>query len=167
MQYNNLEEDEYRFQIFSENYRKIQQHNANQTKAYTMGLNKFADLSPAEFREQYLHPMPPSNNSNFETQEMSNTKEENNFLPLLNKASDELDWSYLTGRVRNQIDEHIQKGRYTCNSCYAYSIAAAIYSSLRMHWIDVPISIQQLMDCCGEGCDRGNREFCFDYSIDH
>jgi len=44
---------EERFQIFRENLRKIEEHNAEEA-GFELGLNQFSDLSEAEFQATYL-----------------------------------------------------------------------------------------------------------------
>lgn len=51
--YNALGEKEKRFQIFKDNYRFIDEHNAG-NRTYKLGLNKFADLTNEEYRSRYL-----------------------------------------------------------------------------------------------------------------
>ncbi|KAM7520986.1 hypothetical protein LguiB_019948 [Lonicera macranthoides] len=51
--YNALGEKERRFQIFKDNYRFIDEHNAG-NRTYKLGLNKFADLTNEEYRSRYL-----------------------------------------------------------------------------------------------------------------
>ena len=43
------EEELYRFQIFSENFLKVQIHNADATQTYQMGINQFSDMTQQEF----------------------------------------------------------------------------------------------------------------------
>lgn len=51
--YNALGEKEKRFQIFQDNLRFIDDHNA-QNLTYRLGLNRFADLTNEEYRSMYL-----------------------------------------------------------------------------------------------------------------
>ncbi|KAL6010402.1 hypothetical protein ACLOJK_000833 [Asimina triloba] len=52
--YNALGEREKRFEIFKDNLRFIQEHNAGGEHSYKLGLNKFADLTNEEYRSVYL-----------------------------------------------------------------------------------------------------------------
>ena len=52
--YENIKELETRFQIFSTNLRNIILHNLDRTQNFTMGINQFTDLTPEEFKEQYV-----------------------------------------------------------------------------------------------------------------
>ena len=51
--YNALGEKEKRFQIFKDNLRFIDEHNA-ENRTYKVGLNRFADLTNEEYRSMYL-----------------------------------------------------------------------------------------------------------------
>jgi len=54
--YNSTEEPK-RYAIFKDNYDKVHDNNAN-GGGFKMALNKFSDLTPAEFRAKMLSPMP-------------------------------------------------------------------------------------------------------------
>lgn len=51
--YNGLGEKDKRFEIFKDNLRFIDEHNA-QNRTYQLGLNRFADLTNQEYRAMYL-----------------------------------------------------------------------------------------------------------------
>ena len=44
---------EYRYSIFSENMRYIEEHNSSNA-SYSLGVNQFADLTWEEFKNSYL-----------------------------------------------------------------------------------------------------------------
>jgi KDEL-tailed cysteine endopeptidase len=48
-----------RYNIFKDNARIIEAHNLRNDVSYTMGLNKFSDLSHDEFKAQMTSPMAP------------------------------------------------------------------------------------------------------------
>ena len=52
--YSNFEELETRFAIFRKNFIGILLHNADVTQNFTMAVNQFTDLTPEEFRAQYV-----------------------------------------------------------------------------------------------------------------
>lgn len=52
--YNALGEKETRFQIFKDNLRYIDNHNADPDRSFELGLNKFADLTNDEYRSKYM-----------------------------------------------------------------------------------------------------------------
>jgi hypothetical protein len=51
-------EDSYRLEVFVENLRIIQAHNVEVNKNYTLGSNKFMDLTDEEFISFYLNEEP-------------------------------------------------------------------------------------------------------------
>lgn len=51
-QYLTVGESEYRFKIFQENYRKIQEW--KKTRTFSVGVNQFSDLTWTEFSNSYL-----------------------------------------------------------------------------------------------------------------
>ncbi|PKI69701.1 hypothetical protein CRG98_009857 [Punica granatum] len=52
--YNALGEKERRFEIFKDNLRFIDEHNAAENRTYSLWLNRFADLTNEEYRSMYL-----------------------------------------------------------------------------------------------------------------
>lgn len=52
--YNGIGEKEERFEIFKDNLRFIDEHNAEKNGTYKLGLNRFADLTNEEYRNNYL-----------------------------------------------------------------------------------------------------------------
>jgi KDEL-tailed cysteine endopeptidase len=52
--YGSAEEESYRQAIFMTNEAMINAHNSDKTQTYTMAVNKFADLTQAEFKSIYL-----------------------------------------------------------------------------------------------------------------
>ena len=52
--YSNVQEMETRFSIFKTNLIQIISHNADRSQNFTMGVNQFTDLTPQEFKSQYV-----------------------------------------------------------------------------------------------------------------
>ncbi|KAK7393144.1 hypothetical protein VNO78_21622 [Psophocarpus tetragonolobus] len=52
--YNTLGEEDRRFEIFWENMRFVEEHNGAGDKSFTLGLNRFADLTNKEYRAMFL-----------------------------------------------------------------------------------------------------------------
>ena len=62
--YGNESDRSYRLSVFAKTMAKIQDHNNNNLEAtYEMGLNKFSDLTPEEFKAQYLGSKPAAKNT--------------------------------------------------------------------------------------------------------
>ena len=52
--YADADEEAFRARVFAENVKKIENHNAYGSKSYRLGVNRFSDLTPEEFRTRYL-----------------------------------------------------------------------------------------------------------------
>ncbi|KAK8601156.1 hypothetical protein V6N12_050998 [Hibiscus sabdariffa] len=52
--YNGLGEKDTRFEIFKDNLRLIDEHNADHARSFKLGLNRFADLTNDEYRSTYV-----------------------------------------------------------------------------------------------------------------
>ena len=48
------EHDQYRFKIFEQNLKEINEHNSKPGQTYQAGVNQFSGLSKEEFKETYL-----------------------------------------------------------------------------------------------------------------
>ena len=141
--YREQEEKNYRFGIFLENYKFIQEHNQkyeNGESSFTLGVNLFADLHNAEFKHLYAGYKPKVH-----------TKPENPSIThscksqpddVLESLPDSVDWRKdAVGAVRNQGQ---------CGSCWAFSAVGAIEGlyAIEKKTIET-FSVQQLVDCAG------------------
>ena len=136
-----------RFSIFKDNLKKIEEHN-EAGHSWTMSVNKFADLTPEEFKLMYTgfnKPKPALRKSTIKFDYIRLTPVED--LP------DSFDWSE-KGAVTPVKDQG------QCGSCWAFSSIASIegayfLSSGKL----VSLSEQQLVDCSSsygnEGCMGG------------
>ena len=52
--YSTIQELETRFSVFRNNFVSILAHNADFNQNFTMGVNQFTDLTPEEFKDQYI-----------------------------------------------------------------------------------------------------------------
>lgn len=52
--YNGLGEKEQRFEVFKDNLRFVDEHNAHPGQTYWLGMNQFADLTNEQYRSMYL-----------------------------------------------------------------------------------------------------------------
>merc|ERR1711973_327766 len=138
------EEHDARKNIFANNLKFIEKHNAEHAlclHTFTVGINKFADLTNEEFIKIYTGEI-PKETSDLETKEADPTDP-----PL----PDEIDW-----RVYNKVTEVKNQGQ--CGSCWAFSTIGTIegaYARSREELIS--LSEQQLVDCVTEnsGCNGG------------
>lgn len=147
--YGTATETDRRFHIFTANWYRIQRLNAE--GGATFELNQFADLSGAEFKRMYLHPMTvPA----FPLSEMEVTP--SNGLP------DAYNW------VDNGAVVPV-KDQAQCGSCWAFSAVANMEGQNFLHGTKqlVSISESQLVDCdkVDEGCNGGLMGNAFAYAI--
>jgi len=147
------EEHGYRFMVFSNNYRMIKEFNQQENRSFTLGINKFADLTKKEFEMLYLGYLPTE------------------YDPSNIEAIDEvaiprsIDWR------ENGAVTHV-KDQGNCGSCWAFSATGAIEGAYAIKNKNlVEFSEQQLLDCSSEyenmGCSGGWMTKAFEYVKDH
>jgi cathepsin L len=135
------------------NYEKVQANN-NKKVSLQLGLNKFADLTSVEFKQQYLRTLP------------KNTKNAKKNLVKLPKAtSTSADW-VMAGAVTAVKDQA------QCGSCWAFSTTGALegLNFITNGYLE-SYSEQQLVDCASSygnmGCSGGLMDYGFEYTKDH
>ena len=150
--YATKEEFEFRSEIFKSNLAYIASKNSQNGATYTLGLNKFADMTNKEFRKRL---------GRKKIHQQSNapyTFLEENAVP---KA---VDW-------RNQGAVNPVQDQGQCGSCWAFSATAAIEGA---HFIAtkklIKLSEQQFVDCAGgsygnEGCNGGDETVAMQYAM--
>jgi KDEL-tailed cysteine endopeptidase len=155
--YSNLQELESRFFIFRENLIGILSHNADHTQNFTMGVNQFTDLTPEEFRAQYVGGLKAEVGS-YGCKTFSSTA---------SGAPSSIDW-------RNKGAVTSVKDQGQCGSCWTFSATGAIegaWAISKGQLID--LSEQELVDCAtgiaygSHGCNGGQMEGAFKYVIEH
>jgi C1A family cysteine protease len=142
-----------RFNTFKANLELINAHNSG-SSGWTMGVNQFADLSPAEFKN-YLGLKP----------------RDNSYLRSKNVH-------VLTGALPNDID-WVSKGAVTpvkdqaqCGSCWAFSTTGSMEGAVQVATGKLnSLSEQQLVDCAGssgnQGCNGGLMDDAFNWIVSH
>ncbi|XP_014624184.2 ervatamin-B [Glycine max] len=151
--YKDLKEMAKRFEIFLSNLNYIIEFNAKRSSpsGYLLGLNNFADWSPSEFQEIYLHSLDMPTDSA--------PKLNGPLLSCIAPAS--LDW-------RNKVAVTAIKNQGSCGSCWAFSAAGAIEG---IHAITtgelISLSEQELVNCdrVSKGCNGGWVNKAFDWVI--
>ena len=154
-QYASAEEEASRFQIFSENIDFINQHNseaANGFHSHTVGVNQFADLTNAEYRELYLSPYPAEL-----------LGRERNYVWLEAPEAGSVDW-----RQKGAVTPIKNQGQ--CGSCWSFSTTGSVEGAHAIATGNlVSLSEQQLMDCSTSygnmGCNGGLMDNAFKYII--
>jgi len=153
-QYQPTERD-YRETIFNANMLKIAEHNAG-NHTWTMGINKFADLTADEFKAKFTGGVRiPKKSLRRQTDGPFNT--------TANPTS--VDWSQkgAVTPVKNQEQ---------CGSCWAFSTTGSVEGAWFLSNGTLPsLSEQQLVDCStaegNQGCNGGLMDQAFQYIIDN
>ncbi|KAG7473269.1 hypothetical protein MATL_G00093940 [Megalops atlanticus] len=152
-QYNriyNLEEYYHRLQIFMENKKRIDHHNAGK-HTFTMGLNQFSDMTFAEFKKSFLMTEP---------QNCSATK--GSHVSTNGPYPDSVDW--------RQKGNYVTPVKYQghCGSCWTFSTTGCLESVTAIATGKLMLlSEQQLVDCAeafnNHGCQGGLPSQAFEY----
>jgi len=132
-----------RFAIFKSWVDTVREHNAGNS-TWTMGINQFSDLTPAEFKAKYL--------SSLIIPEGWTAPPEQYVLPDPSQPND-IDW-----RSKGAVTPVKNQGQ--CGSCWAFSATGAIEGWSAATGKGLPsLSEQQLVDCAGalgnQGCNGG------------
>ncbi|XXG89016.1 hypothetical protein AAC387_Pa12g1120 [Persea americana] len=148
-----------RFHVFKNNARYIHESNKRTNVTYTLGLNKFADLSNEEFRAMYTQ------------------------LPqrVLQQQGGGRSAGFIYGNISEPLPASVdwrKKGAVTsikdqgaCGSCWAFSTIAAVEGINQIKTGElVPLSEQELVDCdrkMNEGCNGGLMDYAFQFIVDN
>ncbi|KAI4298220.1 hypothetical protein L6164_031804 [Bauhinia variegata] len=153
--YETLEEHDNRFQVFKTNVEYIIEMNSKRKSphSYTLGLNKFADLKPEEFKNIYLNKMEmPKHHSKMKTVNHS-----------CKNVPASLDW-----RRKGVVTPVKKQGR--CHSCWAFAATGAIEAINAIVTGNlVRLSEQALVDCdpFSNGCEGGWVDRAFEWVINN
>lgn len=163
-------EDNYRFKVFLNNKHLIAKHNrrqANGLHSYTIGLNKYADMTHQEFvrtmngyRPQLRRTPELANEFHEGVDKERRTLEDENFV--MPKSVDWRQHGYVTP-VKDQGH---------CGSCWAFSSTGALEGQHFRRTGDlISLSEQNLVDCSKKygnmGCDGGLMANAFKYIRDN
>lgn len=157
--YENLVEFEKRFNIFRENLHNIVTHNSDKTQNFTMGVNQFTDLTPLEFKEQFV--------SGLKTEVGSYGCK--SFSSSATNSPVSIDW-----RTKGAVTSVKDQGQ--CGSCWTFSATGAIEGAWAISKGQsqlINLSEQQLVDCAtginygSHGCSGGQMDGAFKYVIEH
>ncbi|XP_074560184.1 zingipain-2-like [Curcuma longa] len=154
-----LDLDEYRFEVFKENLRLVEEHNAAADRgeqSYRLGMNRFADLTNEEYRARFL--------GNFSRLTSTSRKISSRYLPREgDDLPDSIDW-----REKGAVVSVKNQGR--CGSCWAFSAVAAIEGINQIVTGNlISLSEQELVDCDtgNRGCSGGFMHIAFRFIINN
>jgi len=156
--YATAEEENRRFNIFIENQRYIDQHN-QEFKAgkhtFTVGVNKFADMTNKEFTSRMNGYRMPSGGRPAAPVYQK---------PAVENIPDSVDW-----RTQGYVTEVKDQGQ--CGACWAFGVTGGLEGQHKKKTGQlVSLSEQNLVDCGGKeglsGCNGGNNEQAFKFIKD-
>jgi len=148
--YGSPSEEYHRLRVFYMNYNKVK-YSKDTGATYELALNKFADLSEAEFVAKY---------TGLKIPEKSIKKAH----PIVREAAIPTNVDWRTSGAVNPV-----KNQGSCGSCWAFSAIGALESAAVINggWALKSLSEQQLVDCAGaegnQGCEGGWMSSAFEY----
>ncbi|KAJ0986762.1 hypothetical protein J5N97_005118 [Dioscorea zingiberensis] len=149
--------DEKRFEIFKDNLRFINEHNAGD-HGYKLGLNRFADLTNEEFQEKYLGVRIDGRRLEGRIASDRYNNSVGDDLP------ESIDW-----RTKGAVGPVKDQG--SCGSCWAFSTVAAVEGINKIVTGDmIVLSEQELVECdteSNQGCNGGLMDDAFRFIIDN
>lgn len=154
--YNALGEKEKRFEIFKDNLRFINEHNA-QDLPYKLGLNRFADLTNDEYRNVFV-----GGRMDRSTRLMNHLSNDRYAFQAGDSLPESVDW-----RAKGAVAPVKDQGQ--CGSCWAFSTIGAVEGINQIVTGElVPLSEQELVDCdtsYNQGCNGGLMDYAFEFII--
>ncbi len=146
--YGTKEEFEFRSSLFKKTLAFIRSENARNENTFTVGINKFADWTPAEYK-RLLGYKPFGVTKKYPV----NPVETNISIPT------SIDW-----RDSGAVNPVKDQGQ--CGSCWAFSAVCGVESRYKIKSGTLfSLSEQQLVDCCsaGMGCGGGDEKTALEY----
>ena len=154
--YSGLTELMFRRDTYEANLNKIEEHNGG-NHTWTMGVNKFADLTADEFKARYVGGYTGAKKHSKRTHGNLKQRISTKDLPA------GVDW-----RTEGAVTP--VKNQQQCGSCWSFSSTGAIEGAWAIAKGQlVSLSEQQLVDCStaegNQGCNGGMMDYAFEYVI--
>jgi C1A family cysteine protease len=148
-------ERDYRESVYYQNLEKITAHNAA-GHSWTMGVNKFADLTADEFGTRYFGTFKPMKR---------NVRSGLRVRYDLNESALPVSVDWTTKGAVTAV-----KNQEQCGSCWSFSTTGSTESAWFLkNGTLVSLSEQQLIDCSvpegNQGCNGGLMDYAFEYII--
>lgn len=148
--YNSPEEFQDRLQVFAENLREIENHNARMDKTWTKGVNAFTDLTAQEFRSIHA-----SGLLNLVKREGDHSNNLADTLTPVSELPESKDW-----RDDGVISAVRSQGQ--CGSCWAFATAEQLESYLAINTGKLEIlSPQHITSCTPNPMHCGGTGGCY------
>lgn len=156
--YDTPKEKDYRFSVFSDNYKFIDDVNNCQSD-YRLAINEFMDLTSEEFKAKYHM---GKNTSDMINQYLEEQKDKISYFPReyfkdkIDAMETSIDW-----RAKGAVSEVKNQGQ--CGSCWAFSAVGTLEGSNVIFGGNTLVSFspQELVDCTNDdtfnnyGCKGG------------
>ncbi|KAJ8498106.1 hypothetical protein OPV22_008658 [Ensete ventricosum] len=159
--YNALGENDMRFDVFKDNLRFIDAHNAAADAGrhrFRLGLNRFADLTNEEYRAAYLGTRARGVPRRSRVPGDRYRYEDGEELP------ESVDW-----RAKGAVAAIKDQG--SCGSCWAFSAIGAVEGINQIVTGElITLSEQELVDCdtaYNQGCNGGLMDYAFEFIINN
>lgn len=169
--YSDKSEDNYRFKLFIDSKYKIATHNRRQADglhSYTLGLNKYADMSPQEF-VRTMNGYKPALSNKASTLDDLHPQVVHEYNSLMKEPTAEIG-KFVDWRLNGYVTPVKDQGH--CGSCWAFSSTGALeghYAKKINKAVD--LSEQNLVDCSRSygnmGCNGGLMPNAFRYIRDN
>lgn len=147
-----------RMSVFAQNLERVIEHNKQEDKTYTKGLNKFSDLTDEEFTAYFKLDKTKLR----EDQHCSATKGP---IKDISQVDIPAAWDWREHHGVTPV-----KNQGSCGSCWTFSTVGALEAHMLLKYKEfTPLSEQQLVDCAGDfdnhGCEGGLPSHAFEYIV--